>query len=79
MNHQHLFHFVHQVGIGAKRGDCGEQRGDEHEQRDGNQRGKSDSFLQVWIRYFPTFFGVCYLALYIWYLNGHLPYLCINL
>ena len=36
-----------QIWFCAKCGDCGEQRGNEHEQRNGDERGKSDAFLQV--------------------------------
>ena len=59
-NHWHHPDPLNQVGVSAKRGDRGQQRGDEHEQRDGNQRRKSDTFLQVWMYFVFSLLGLVF-------------------
>ena len=47
LSHTTIIICIVQVRFSAKRGDRWQQRGNKHEQRDGDQRGESDAFLQV--------------------------------
>ena len=58
LSHTTIIICIVQVRFSAKRGDRWQQRGNKHEQRDGDQRGESDAFLQVRI-----------VALACWYLT----------